>query len=251
MTPLDAARVAAVMPAHDTPPSTQLLGAVREHVGSLLVVSDGMEQPALDVLRRRAEATGAEVLHLDTRNGKGSALALGLKHLLGRQPPPDGVLVIDADGQHPPGAIPRFIDVARSAELVIGDRFGDLRSMPMLRRIANLLASLTVGIAMRAKVRDTQCGMRLLRGRALQEIPFPGGGFEAETVHLKDCLAAGVTVAWVPIPALYGDERSAFHAVRDGVAVFRAAARRTVTPTGISRADDPRTAGSGLQVRLR
>jgi glycosyltransferase involved in cell wall biosynthesis len=226
MTPLDATRVAAMIPAHDAPPTIELLSAVQKHVGSLLVVSDGMKQPALDVLRRRAAATGAEVLPLDTRNGKGSALALGLEHLLARRLPPEGVLVIDADGQHPPDAIPRFIAAARSAELVVGDRFGDLRSMPLLRRIANIVASLTVSVAARARVRDTQCGMRLLRGRALREIRFPGGGFEAETVHLRACLAAGVAVTWVPIPALYQGEQSAFRAVRDGSAVLRAATQR-------------------------
>lgn len=226
MTSLDAARVAAVMPAHDAPPTIELLSAVREHVGSLLVVSDGMPQPALDVLRRRAAATGAEVLRLDGRNGKGSALSLGLEHLLARQPPPDGVLVIDADGQHPPDAIPRFIAAAQSAELVVGDRFGDLRSMPLHRRLANIMASLTVSVAARVRVRDTQCGMRLLAGSALREIPFPGGGFEAETAHLRACLAAGVAVTWEPIPALYGGERSSFRALRDSIAVLRAATGR-------------------------
>ena len=72
-------------------------------------------------------------------------------------------------------------------------------------------------------IRDTQCGMRLLRGRALHEVEFPHGGYEAETVHLRRCLAAGVEVAWVPIPAISGDERSSFRPVRDGVRVLRAA----------------------------
>ena len=98
--------------------------------------------------------------------------------------------------------------------------------MPLLRRVANVLTSLAVGVAARAPVRDTQCGMRLLSGRALRDITFPGGGYDAETLHLRACLAAGVAVAWVPIPALYGDERSSFRAVRDGIAVGKAAIRR-------------------------
>ena len=66
--------------------------------------------------------------------------------------------------------------------------------------------------------------MRLLTRRALYDIAFPGGGFEAETLHLKACLRAGVPVAWVPIPALYAGEPSSFRSVRDSLVVLRAAA---------------------------
>ena len=75
-------------------------------------------------------------------------------------------------------------------------------------------------------MRDTQCGMRLLRGRALHEVPPPPGGFEAETAHLKRCLRAGVPVAWVPIPAIYEGEPSSFRPLRDSARIARALARR-------------------------
>jgi hypothetical protein len=66
--------------------------------------------------------------------------------------------------------------------------------------------------------------MRLLHGAAL-EIPFPGGAMESETRHLKDCLAAGVAVGWIPIPAIYDGAPSTFRPLRDSLAVLRAAAR--------------------------
>jgi dolichol-phosphate mannosyltransferase len=133
--------------------------------------------------------------------------------------------VLDADGQHPPEAIPAFLAAAGQAELVVGDRFGDLGSMPWERRLANRLASGVLTVATGETVRDSQCGMRLLRGRALTDVPFPRGGFEAETVHLKRCLRAGVRVAWVPIPALYTDHVSSFRALRDTARVLGALLR--------------------------
>jgi hypothetical protein len=60
--------------------------------------------------------------------------------------------------------------------------------------------------------------MRLLKGRALA-IPLPHGGFESETIHLKRCLRAGVSVAWVPIPAIYEGAHSSFRALRDSARV--------------------------------
>ena len=95
--------------------------------------------------------------------------------------------------------------------------------MPFLRRAANRVARGAVAFSSGRTVGDTQCGMRLLRGRALTEIRFCGGGYEAETVHLKRCLAAGVRIAWVAIPALYGEESSSFRPLRDSLAVLRAA----------------------------
>jgi hypothetical protein len=62
--------------------------------------------------------------------------------------------------------------------------------------------------------------MRLLRGRALGEVAFPQGGYEAETRHLKACLRAGVRVAWVPIPAVYDGAASSFRPVRDSLRVL-------------------------------
>jgi hypothetical protein len=91
--------------------------------------------------------------------------------------------------------------------------------MPPDRRVANSLASVILRLATGTPVRDTQCGMRLLRGRALHEMPFPGGGYEAEARHLKRCLRAGVPVAWVPIPAIYEGAPSSFRPARDTMLV--------------------------------
>ena len=137
----------------------------------------------------------------------------------------DAVLVVDGDGQHPPSAIPAFLRAGEAAELVVGDRFGDLRAMPLARRAANLAAAAGMAAAVRRRVRDTQCGMRLLRGRALDELPPPPGGFESETLHLKRCLRAGVRVAWVPIPAIYDGQASAYRPLRDSARIARALVR--------------------------
>ena len=220
---LERAKVTALVPAHREPPSDELLNELGAQVGCVLVVSDGMPEAALHALRRRAQWRDLEILELDRRNGKGTAIAVGLELLLGRAVPPEAVIVVDADGQHPPEVIPRFLEAAGRGELVVGDRFANLRAMPIHRRFANLIARAAVRRTTGREVQDTQCGMRLLRGRALSELRFPGGGYEAETIHLVRCLAAGVRVAWVPIPTIYGTEASSFRPIRDSIAVLRAA----------------------------
>ena len=213
----------ALIPCHLGPPERELLARTRGLVGDLLLVDDGSPDPI--ALERAAAEANADILRLPRNSGKGHALAEGLEHLLARDPAPNAVLVLDADGQHPPEAIPAFVAAAEGAELVVGDRFGDLGAMPWERRVANRLASGVLTAATGEAVRDSQCGMRLLRGRALTDVPFPRGGFEAETVHLKRCLRAGVPVAWVPIPALYADHVSSFRPLRDTARVVGALLR--------------------------
>jgi glycosyltransferase involved in cell wall biosynthesis len=220
---VQALAVAALIPCHLGPPPRELLARTRRAVGDVTLVDDGSPDPA--AVERAAAEAGAALVRLPRNSGKGHAVAAGLAHLLARDPAPDAVLVLDADDQHPPEAIPAFLAAAEGAELVVGDRFGDLRSMPWQRRLANRIASGMLGLATGGRVRDSQCGMRLLRGRALTEVAFPPGGFEAETVHLKGCLQAGVRVSWVPIPALYAGQVSSFRALRDSVRVLGALLR--------------------------
>ncbi len=211
----------AIMPAHGEVPERSLVEEVLRHVEGLVIVDDGSEEPVARALEARAAEFGAILVRLPARQGKGAALRAGLAVV---PESADAVLTIDADGQHPASAIPAFLAAASSAELVIGDRFDDLPSMPWQRRLANRASRRLLELSTRRGVRDTQCGMRLVRGRALY-LPLEGDGYEAETRHLKAALVSGLDVAWVPIPAIYGDETSSFRALRDSVHVLAALVR--------------------------
>ena len=118
--------VVAVMPSHNDVPERALVRTVLEHVDSLVLVDDGSRPDVAEQLDALAEEFGAQLVRQPEQSGKGSAVRAGIDHARGA----DAVLVIDADGQHPPEAIPSFIRAARNAELVIGDRFDDLAEMP-------------------------------------------------------------------------------------------------------------------------
>lgn len=224
MSGLPAATVTAVMPCHAAPPDPGLLDRLTERVGAVVLVGDGMPRDGARRLDALAGARGLRTTHLPRRSGKGHALVAGLAAARA-VPGTEAVLTIDADGQHPPEAIPRFLAVSEGAELLIGDRFGDPGAVPLVRRLANRTASATVTARTGVRVPDSQCGMRLLRGRALHAVPFPPGHMEAETRHLIACLRAGVPVAWVRIPAIYEGAPSAFRPVRDSAAVMACALR--------------------------
>jgi membrane-associated phospholipid phosphatase len=205
--PLVRARVVAVMPSYEDVPERALVEGVLEQVGSLVIVDDGSSETVARSLDTVAAETGASVVRLAQNGGKGSAVRAGIEQALARGGF-DAILVLDADGQHPASAIPGFLAAGAEAELVIGDRFGDLGRMPLQRRVANRFTRRLAQLVTGHEVGDTQNGMRLLRPAALQTLP--PGGYEAETRHLRRALRDGLRVAWVPIPAIYADEHSSF-----------------------------------------
>jgi hypothetical protein len=255
--PLRRESVAALIPTYGDVPSPKLLEETLRHAGRLVIVDDGSPAETAGELKRLSRETGARLLRLPVNRGKGEAIRAGIAQLLARQPTPEAVVVIDADGQHPPAAIPALVEAAAGAELVVGDRFDDLDAMPPHRRAMNRLASAVLSLVTATPVRDSQSGMRLLRGRALHELAYPGGRYEAETRHLKRTLRAGVRVAWVPIPAIYGSERSSFRPLVDSYRIARAILERDGSPTRRGdRAPAPaplpqeRPARSGLRGRF-
>ena len=213
------------MPCHRTPPSRALLEELGRWIPDVLVVADGMPPKAVGQLVDRVESARVELLRFVYNRGEGHAVQAGIRHLLARSPAPENVMVLEQRRPAPPAEIPRFLGAAPLADLTIGDRLGNAMPMPWSRRTANVAVSRMLAARTGKPVRDSQCGMRLLRGRALHEIPFPSGGYEAETQHLKRCLEAGVDVAWVPIPAIYDGEPSSFRPVRDSVRILRALLR--------------------------
>jgi membrane-associated phospholipid phosphatase/MFS family permease len=219
VTPL---RVTAVVPVHVTDTLEEVVDGLRPHVDDVVVVADGVPAAGEAVLERLATAPGLEIVRLAENAGKGDAVAAGAQAVLARANRPDALIVVDADGQHPPDRVPAFVAAAASADLVIGDRSDDRGSMPWTRRATNSISSALLALRLRRRIPDSQCGMRLIRTDALERVPFPPGRYEAETHHLIAAAAARLEIAWVPVPAVYDGAESSFRPVADTARVLRA-----------------------------
>lgn len=202
------ARIAALVPAHDEGPRiAAVVQAAARHL-PVIVVDDGSS----DDTALRAEAAGARVLVQRPNQGKGAALRAGFRHALAEGL--DAVVTLDADGQHDPAEIPRFLGAARptgaagpSPELVIGRR--DFRRMPPIRRLANELGGRAFSWAVGRHIPDNQSGYRLV-GRRLMAAMLESDerGFEFEVEMIAVCLREGWTLAWVPVSTIYAGEPS-------------------------------------------
>jgi membrane-associated phospholipid phosphatase/MFS family permease len=212
--------VAAVIPVFASDRAAEVARATLRHVDEVVLVDDGAPPEVARSLHPLAADERVRLLALGHNGGKGTAVAAGLELVLESASQPDAIVVLDSDGQHDPERIPAMVDAARTADAVIGWR-RDRRGMPPHRRLANRAASLTLFAATRRWLPDTQNGMRLFRTEALRAVPMPGGGYEAESRHLRALIAADRPVASVEIPTIYEGEPSHFRPLADTLAVAR------------------------------
>lgn len=185
--------------------------AVLEHV---LVVDDG----SMDKTADHARAAGAEVIVHPQNRGKGESIKTGLRHWLGRQF--DFVIIVDADGQHRPEEIDRFLRVAASENrvaLLIGNRMNDVVGMPRLRRAVNRYMSKKISDVCGQEIPDTQCGFRLIHRQLIPEVLGGTARFDYETEMLFILSRKGFRIESVPISTVYSDEVSSIHPVRDTI----------------------------------
>jgi glycosyltransferase involved in cell wall biosynthesis len=169
----------------------------------VVVVDDGSSDDTAAI----SEAAGATVLRQIPNQGKGAALKRGFRHAI--ETGADAVLMLDADGQHDPAEIPKFLHAhaTHNSDLIIGYR--NFSEMPFTRKIANTVGRASLSWAMGEKILDNQSGYRLVSARLMQAtLESDEAGFEFEVDMVVLCLRRGMRLDWVPIRTIYAGEGS-------------------------------------------
>jgi glycosyltransferase involved in cell wall biosynthesis len=172
----------------------------------VLVVDDG----SADDTAARAEGAGATVLRQTPNQGKGAALRAGFRWTLDAEY--EAAVTLDADGQHDPAEIPKFLDAYadRGADLIIGAR--DFSHMPLIRRLSNTIGGWAFSWAIGQPIRDNQSGYRLIHRRLLEAIlASDEAGFEFEVEMIVTCIQHDFMLDWVSIRTIYAGETSHIH----------------------------------------
>ena len=183
-----------------------------------MVVDDGSTDATAD----RARAAGVDVVVHPQNRGKGESIKTGLRHWFDRGS--EYVVLLDADGQHLPEEISRFVGAITSesgAKVFIGSRMNDTRTMPLLRRMVNRYMSNKISRVCGQQIPDTQCGFRMLHRDIIPEVLSGSSRFEYETEMLIIASRKRYRIASVPISTIYSDEVSSINPVRDTLRFFK------------------------------
>ena len=212
-------RTAAIIPAYrEQKHIGDVVRRARRHLDHVLVVDDGSD----DATTQRAREASAEVMVHSQNCGKGEAIKTGLRYCLDRQF--RHAIILDADGQHLPEEIDRFIAAAAATVgpvFFLGNRMNDLTGMPFVRRVVNRHMSRRISRVCRQKIPDTQCGFRMLDRQLIPELLGGGNRFDYETEMLIIASRKGYRIESVPITTVYSDEVSNIHPVRDALRFFK------------------------------
>jgi glycosyltransferase involved in cell wall biosynthesis len=172
-----------------------------------LLVDDGSSPATREVLEGLAKRHAfVEVLRSSENQGKGAALKLGYRVAAERGW--DGVIQLDADGQHDPADVPRFARVMQSqpGTLILGVPVFDA-SVPRARLYARQLSRILVWAACRSRViPDPLCGFRglpLAATLAVLDGVQTGDRMEFEPEIAVRLVWAGVPVATLPTHVVY------------------------------------------------
>ena len=183
------------------------------HVDEVLVIDDGSIDDTVEV----AEAAGATVVAHDGNKGKGRAVKNALRYAVERDF--DALVLLDGDGQHDPGEIPKLLVplINDAADIVIG--FRSFSQMPAYRRVGRKVLDRATG----GPVRDSQCGFRALNRRAIELLAgtLVKDDFAIESEMTRLANEHDLRFADVEINCKYGDfKTSTKNPVAHGVGVL-------------------------------
>jgi dolichol-phosphate mannosyltransferase len=143
------------------------------------------------------------VLHRPAKRGLGQAYLEGFRWALERGY--SHILEMDADMSHPPSAVPRLLEAAIDADLVLGSRYvagGGVVGWPAHRRLISRSGSLYARTLLGVPIRDLTGGFkcfhrRVLEAADLDAVHSQGYVFQIELTYRT--LRMGGRVVEVPI----------------------------------------------------
>ncbi len=184
-----------------------------EHGLPVVLVDDGSTDDTSGLL------SGLPVTLLrHTRNrGKGGALKTGFAWAV--ESGFDGVVTIDADGQHDVSAIPRLVDAARSGNfgILIASRHSQFEEMAGLRKLWNRIGVWCMRKRTGFEITDSQSGFRYYSRELLESAQLESDRYALEMEILMKAWKGGFSVGSFPVAARVADGRSTSHfrSVRD------------------------------------
>jgi len=191
-----------------------------KYVDQVLCIDDGSS----DASSLIAEKCGATVLRHRFNRGYGGALKTIFQYAI--EVEARALVVLDSDGQHDPGDIPKLLEPILSADedMVIGSRFiegGSSVDMPAYRKMGIKIITAASNLSSDLNIQDTQSGFRAFGKNAIEKLRFDSEGMELSLEILEDAKEKGLAIREVPTLIRYDVPKgSRFTAISHGFSVF-------------------------------
>lgn len=201
---------------------------IPEFVDTIVAVNDGSNDKSLEILNRLAKKNKRlAVLDNDTNQGLGKSMLNAFEYL--QDTDIDAMGIMAGDAQMDPQYLPKLLDtlIDDNVDVVKANRFSQfhsVESMPRYRRFGNIFVSILTKFATGYyKLFDSLNGYVIYRKDIIDRIPknIIGHRYEYENTMLVALSIVGAKIRDVPIPAVYGEEKSTINLFGSMMSTFR------------------------------
>ena len=216
-----------IIPAYQ--PDEKLTGVVRDLLAQtefpIVIVNDGSRESCLPVFEELKQFDRVTVLTHEVNRGKGAAMKTAFAYVHEHMPEQDGVVTVDADGQHLPVDVKRVAEAFRAnpEALVLGGR-RFTGNVPFRSRAGNSITRFVFRISTGVAVYDTQTGLRAFAVSRIPEmLTLQGDRYEFEISQLLYCTKKDIPIEEVTIETVYIEDNASthFNAFRDGWRIYK------------------------------
>jgi glycosyltransferase involved in cell wall biosynthesis len=176
----------------------------RSLIPQVVVVDDGSTDVDVEGLFTDSDVT---VLRHERNRGKGAAILTALRHVRAR----GGryMITIDADGQHRPRDLEKFLPLLREDDtaIVIGCRDLTRSDIPRKSRVGSQIGNFWLRIETGVSIDDCQSGFRAYPVELVSQLKLTGSRYEFETEVLARAVWAGLELRTVEVEVWYPEPR--------------------------------------------
>lgn len=225
-------QVAVLIPAYN--PDQKMSGLVEklsQEYQYIIVVNDGCSKDydaVFEGLKNNPAISGnVEILQHEVNRGKGRALKTGYEYIMNTYPDLQGVITVDADGQHTPEDVAKCVKefLSNPAKAVFGCRdFSENSGIPARSLFGNRLTSRLMKFFCDIVLSDTQTGLRVVPMSAIPELlQVKGERYEYEMNAIFAMKENDLEWTEVPIEVIYIDDNqsSHFNPIKDSLRIYK------------------------------
>jgi len=169
-----------------------------EFVDKVVVVDDGSQDTTFDVATQAGAISLRHIINL----GKGAALKTGCDFAL--QNGADILIILDADGQHSPFEIQKFVTGIEDCDIVFSCREIN-EKMPWVLRFGNLMIVNISRLLFGWQLKDSQCGFKAITANAYNKIKWDTSGYAVENEMIINAWRNRLRYREIPIQTIYND----------------------------------------------
>lgn len=168
---------------------------------NVLVIDDGSTVPV-----EASDLPHCTIIRHPINRGQGAAIQTGLIAAL--MTDAQYIITIDGDGQFDPENIADLLPplISKKTDIVIGNRFLQKNTIPLIRRLYNSIAKGVAFLLTGLWVGDSQSGFKAFSREAAQKIHITTNGYEFCTEIIREIRTHSLRFQEIPVHVLYSKE---------------------------------------------